>query len=472
MLERKFAPEFEQAVELQAKSLSEPPVLEPARPEVRDLRALLWSSIDNEGSLDLDQIEYAEQLPGGEIRVMVGIADVDAFVPKGSPIDEHAYANCTSIYTGIETFPMLPEKLSTDLSSLKQDEERLAIVADINVMPDGSVRTSDVYRAVVLNRAALAYPMVGKWLDKGGSAPERIMEVPGLADQLMLQAEVKKRLHDLRAEHGALALHTIEARTVADSGRVIDLEVVEPNAARDIIENLMIAANVVVSDFLEAKRCPALRRVIKSPDRWDKIVEVARSNGVALPEQPDSRALSQFLLARKAADPLHYPDLSLTVVKLLGTGEYAVHVPGREDSGHFALAVHDYTHATAPNRRYADLVIQRLVKAVLAGKPAPYSLADLETVSLHCTRREHEAKKVERTMRKIAAAVLLSGRIGEKFDGIVTGVTDGGTFVRLLKPPAEGRIIKGEKGLDIGDKVKLRLLAANPENAWIDFACL
>jgi exoribonuclease-2 len=470
MVEHKFSPDFDGSIAEQLKGLPDQQSALASCGELKDLRSLLWSSIDNDESLDLDQIEYAERLPNGDIRLMVGIADVDAYVKKDSAIDKHAFANTTSVYTGVETFPMLPEQLSCDITSLKQDEDRAAIVIDMTVTPGGEVSNSQVCRALVRNHAKLAYPMVGKWLDGGGKAPNRIAQVPGLVEQLLIQNEARERLHDLHKEHGALNLQTIEARPVATDGKIIDLEVVEPNPARDIIENLMISANIIVSQFLEAKGIPSIRRVVRTPERWPRIVEVARSYGEDLPVEADAQALATFLLKRKAADPVRFPDLSLTIVKLLGAGEYVVQIPGKQDLGHFALAVHDYTHATAPNRRFSDLVTQRLIKAVIAGQPVPYSVDELDAVARQCTEREGESKKVERTMRKVAAAVLLSDHIGEWFEGIVTGVTPGGTYVRLFKPPAEGRVVQGEHGLDVGDKVKLRLLSTDPENAWIDFA--
>lgn len=470
MLALKFVPDFDRAIQEAAQTLSDVNGIKGLK--LPDLRHLLWSSIDNDESLDLDQIEYVEQKDNGDIRVMVGIADVDSYVSKGSPIDLRAYANTTSVYTGVVTYPMLPERLSTDITSLKQDEDRLAIVVDMTVEKDGSVTRGEIYRALVRNHAKLAYPMVGKWLESGGRAPNRIKMVPGLAEQILLQNEARERLHDLHVEQGALNLQTIEARPVTTDGNVIDLELVEPNPARDLIENFMVAANTVVSQYLEGKGLASLRRVVRTPERWSKIVDVASEYGFRLPEQPDVKSLSLFLAERKKADPVRFPDLSLTVVKLLGSGEYAVHVPGKQDEGHFALAVHDYTHATAPNRRYPDLVTQRLIKSVIDGSPSPYTVDELEAVAKQCTERESAAKKVERVMRKVAAAVLLSHRIGDRFEGIVTGVTNGGTYVRLFKPPAEGRIVRNERGLDVGDRVRLQLVSTDPTNAWIDFACL
>ncbi len=470
MLERGFQPDFEAGVAGEVQALDRGTTLASDGEGLRDLRSLLWSSIDNQESRDLDQIEYAERLPNGDIRVMVGIADVDAFVPKGSEIDRHAFENTTSVYTGVITYPMLPDELSYGLTSLLDDEDRRAIVIDMVVTDDGSIKDSDIYPATVRNHAKLAYDFVGKWLESGRRPPGKISSIDGLEQQLLLQDEARQRLEALRESFGTLRLQTIEARTVASDGQVIDLELVEENPARGLIEHLMIAANVEVSRFLESRGLPSLRRVVRTPERWDKIVELARSHGFDLPANADTRALARFLTERKREDPVRFPDLSLTVVKLLGNGEYTVQLPGHPDQGHFALALHDYTHATAPNRRYPDLVTQRLLKAVMAGQPPPYSVDELEAVASHCSEREDAAKSVERTMRKVAAAVLLSHRIGEKFDGIVTGVTNKGTFARLFRPPAEGRIVQGEQGLKVGDKVRLRLVSVDADQAWIDFA--
>jgi exoribonuclease-2 len=470
MLEHEFLPDFGQAEMMEIQALLAATPLERTGAERRDLRDLLWSSIDNDESLDLDQIEYCEQLPGGDIRIMIGIADVDSFVAKGSAVDLHAYANTTSVYTGVETFPMLPAELSTDKTSLKQGEDRKAVVVDLVLAPDGAVKQNEIYAALVRNQAKLAYPLVGNWLANGGRAPARIRKIPGLERQLAIQNEARQRLHSRHQNFGQLNLQTVEARPVVQGEKVIDLELVEPNPARDIIERLMISANIVVSKFLEMKAVPSLRRVVKTPERWDRIVELAKIYGVHLPASPSVKDLQHFLAGRKQADPLRFPDLSLTVVKLLGAGEYVVKRPGCSEPGHFALAIHDYAHSTAPNRRYPDLVTQRLLKACLAGKPCPYTVLELEAVARQCTGMEKEAKKVERTMRKIAAADFLSTRIGEVFEGVVTGVTNGGTYARLFRPPAEGRIVKGERGLDVGDEVRLRLVSTDPANAFVDFA--
>ncbi len=402
---------------------------------------------------------------------MVGIADVDAFVPKGSAIDKHAAENCTSVYAGVKTFPMLPEELSTDLTSLNASQDRLAVVTELVVSPDGSVKGQDVYRALLKSRAKLSYEEVGSWLDGKSPTPATVKTVPGLEAQILLQFESAKDLGEMRRQHGALELGTIQSTPVVNElGKVTELAVVEENGARDLIANFMIAANVAMAEFLEAKGGPSLRRVVRTPKYWSRIVEIAADLGEQLPATPDSRALADFLARRKVADPIHFPDLSLAVVKSLGPGEYTVDLPGTSSEGHFGLAVQDYTHSTAPNRRYADLITQRLVKTALAKAPSPYTAEELKAIAERCTEREDAARKVERKMRKVAAAILLKDRIGEKFDAIVTGVTPKGTFARVLAPPVDGRVTRGERGMRVGEKVRVRLLSVDPERGFIDFA--
>jgi exoribonuclease-2 len=470
MIEEGFLPDFSGAVKLEVAALASKPPHSSA-PDVRDLRALIWSSIDDSRSRDLDQVEYAEALANGDTRLLIGIADVDSFVPRGSATDAHAIENCTSVYAGVKTFPMLPEQLSTDLTSLVPGEDRSAVVTEMVVAPDGTVKTTDFYRALVHNHAKLSYQSVGDWLEGKASVPERIRDVPGLEAQIHLQDEIANRLGELRRQNGALELGTIQVTPVVDDqGKVKELQVIEQNSARDLIANFMIAANVEMAEFLEMKGGPSLRRVVRTPKYWSRIVEIAADLGEKLPITPDSRALADFLARRKKADPLHFPDLSLAVVKSLGPGEYTVQGAGEEGEGHFGLAVQDYTHSTAPNRRYADVVTQRLVKAALAGKPTPYTVAELKRIAEQCTDREDAARKVERKMRKVAAAILLKDRIGEKFEAIVTGAAEKGTFARTLKPPVDGRVVRGEDGLRVGDKVKVRLLSTDPERGFIDFA--
>lgn len=469
LIENGFDPDMESDVQQQVASLPGP-----ASPNgVRDLRALLWSSIDNTESLDLDQIEVAEALPDDSIRVLVGIADVDALVPKGSPVDRHADGNATSVYTGVKVFPMLPERLSTNLTSLAKDGDRVAIVVETVVAPNGDVVKYDVYHALVRNQAKLAYNDTGDWLDNDKSGrvqpPEAVAKTPGLGAQLRLQHEAAKRLKAERERNGALDLDTIEATPVAKNGRVVDLELTHKSAARDLIEDFMIASNVAIAKWLEAKGRSGIRRIVREPERWNRIVQLAAQYGEKLPAEPDSPSLARFLAKRRAADPLRFPDLSLAIVKLMGPGAYALDLPGKDPGGHFGLAAHDYTHATAPNRRYADLVTQRLVKAALDGAPAPYADTDLGEIAAHCTEREDAARKVERTMRKIGAALMLADHIGERYDAIVTGRSEKGTYVRLLHPPAEGRVVRGENGMDVGDRVKVKLVHTDPEKGWIDF---
>jgi len=436
---------------------------------VKDLRSLLWSSIDNVESLDLDQLEYCEPGQSQEINVKVAIADVDSFVPKKSWPDQHAVHNGTSVYTGVEIFPMLPDRLSTDLTSLKAGEDRLAVIIEFSVLPDGSVRPGEVYRAFVSNKAKLVYEEVGDWLEGNMDMPHSVLGVPGLEEQLRLQNKASQSLRRFRMEQGALELETIEAKPVMRDGTLAGLAVQRKNLARCLIENFMIAANVTMMNFLEKAGIPVIQRVVRTPEKWDRIMDVAAAHNERLPLKPDSKALSQFLIRQKESDPEHFPDLSLTIVKLLGAGEYIVLEPGKPPYGHFGLAVMDYTHATAPNRRYVDVIIQRLVKSVLEGKSAPYPLKELTDLSLWCTDRDKAAQKVERFMRKAAAAVLLGGQIGKSFDAIVTGASEKGTYARIISPPAEGRIVRGEKGLLVGQKVRVRLAAANPYKGYIDF---
>ena len=470
MIEEGFVPDFPSTALSEVRAIVANPALAVDQ-SVKDLRGLLWSSIDNKTSRDLDQVEYAEALSGGDTRLLIGIADVDALVPKDSAIDEHAAANCTSVYTGVRTYPMLPEELSTDLTSLNPGEDRLAVVTEMVLAADGTVKSMDIYRATLNNHAKLAYEAVGEWLDGKAGVPPSVAAVPGLEAQLRLQFESAKDLGEIRKQHGALELGTIQASPVVDDhGKVLELAVVEENGARDLIANFMIAANVAMAQFLEAKGGPTLRRIVRTPKYWSRIVEIAGELGTKLPVTPDSRALADFLATRKKADPLHFPDLSLAVVKSLGPGEYAAQMPGDEGEGHFGLAVQDYTHSTAPNRRFADLVTQRLVKAALESEPVPYPFADLKRIAEHCTERDAAARKVERKMRKVAAAVMLRDRIGEEFNAIVTGVTPKGTFARVLVPAVDGRVMRGERGLRVGEKVRVRLIAADPKRGFIDFA--
>jgi exoribonuclease-2 len=463
-------PDFPSDVEQEARAVVRSDLRAAPGPGVRDLRGLLWSSIDNEESRDLDQVEYSERLAGGGWRVLVGIADVDAFVARGSAIDRHAAVNTVSVYTPVVIFPMLPEQLSTGATSLLEGEDRLAVVVELAVTGGGEIASKEAYRAVVRNRAKLVYDSVGAWLEETAPAPPAFARVPGLEAQLRMQDELARALRELRRQHGALELETVESVPLVSGDKVVGLDVRRHNRAQDIIESLMVAANTAMAEFLESRGAPSLRRVVRAPERWPRIVETAQALGERLPEAPDPRALADFMSRRRAVDPAGYAELSLSILKMLGPGEYMVEAPGLNQEGHFGLAVHDYTHSTAPNRRYPDLVTQRCLKSAASGAPAPYTREELEAVAERCNRMESAARKVERLMRKSAAAVLLSEHIGETFDAVVTGANEKGTFVRLIHPPADGRVVRGEAGLDVGDHVRVRLLNTEPERGFIDFA--
>ncbi|TMA54141.1 MAG: RNB domain-containing ribonuclease [Deltaproteobacteria bacterium] len=465
MIERGFEPDFPADAIRQVAALSGPA----ADGAVRDLRALAWASIDNDDSRDLDQLTVAEELPGGAVRVLVAIAEVDSTVGKGSPVDRHARRNTTSVYTAARIFPMLPEKLSTDLTSLAAHEERLAVIIEFVVNDAGSIGSSDVYRARVRNQAKLAYGSVGAWLAGEGPMPPAMAAAQGVDVQIRLQDRVAQTLAQRRHEHGALDLEVLEPRAVMSDGDVVDLRQQQRNRATQLIEDFMIAANGVTARYLQAKGFPTLRRVVRSPERWDKLRSFAAGFGDALPGTPDAKALADFLVRRRTGDRLRFPDLSLSVVKLLGRGEYVVQLPGGPAAGHFGLAVSDYVHSTAPNRRFPDLVTQRLVKAALNGGRSPYDDDELAALATHCTEQEDAANRVERQVRKSAAALLLRSRIGEPFDAIVTGASEKGTWVRVLQPPVEGKLVHGHDGLDVGDRVGVRLVSVNVERGFIDF---
>jgi len=467
MIDRGLEPDFAPDAERQLDGIDSA-----AKPsaDVRDMRDMLWCSIDNDDSRDLDQLTVAEQLPDGNVRAIVAVADVDAVVKKGTPIDEHARHNTTSVYTAAKIFPMLPEKLSTGLTSLNDGEERVAMIIDMKVSPDGNVVSGDVYRGLVLNKAKLAYDSVGMWLQKEADAPEKVTAVKGLAENLQLQDKIADAMRENRHEHGALDLETIEPRAVLKDGDVVDLRLDARNNAKNLIEDFMIAANGVTARFLSAKNFPALRRVVRSPERWDRIEQIAAEHGEHLPPEPDAPALEAFLVRMRKQDPTRFPDLSLAIVKAMGAGEYVVELPGQTPIGHFGLAVKDYTHSTAPNRRFPDLIAHRLVKAALAGGTPPYDAAELGALADHCTKAEDAANKVERQVRKSAAAYVLKNRIGEKFDGIVTGASEKGTWVRVFHPPVEGKVVHGADGLDIGHKVRVKLVDVNVDRGFIDFA--
>lgn len=468
MLARGFEPNFPPGTQQQLAAIkAHPPALTPSE-KVRDLRELLWSSIDNDTSKDLDQIEVAERLPDGGTKVMIGIADVDAFVAKDSPIDQHAEKEATTVYTGISIFPMLPLELSTGASSLLPDVDRPAVVTEFVVDGKGALGSSNVYRALVRNKAQLTYNAVGAWLEGRGAAPPKVAASADLQAQLKLQDEVAQTLRKLRYENGALNLETEEVIPLLLDEKVTGVATVEKNRATELIEDFMIAANGVVARLLE--KVSSLRRIVRTPEHWDGIVRLAAAQGDKLPSEPDSKALNDFLLKRKAADPDHFADLSLATIKLIGPGEYVLERPGDTAEGHFGLAVQDYTHSTAPNRRFADIVTQRLIKSLLDGKPGPYTDNDLSAIAANCTQKGDAARKVERDMSKRLAAMAMMHRLGETFDAIVTGVTPKGTFVRVLQPHMEGLLAQGGQGLHVGDKVRAKLTRTDVQHGFIDFA--
>jgi VacB/RNase II family 3'-5' exoribonuclease len=469
MIEHGFQPDFPAGANAELSAIEAHPEL-PAAPGAQDLRSLLWSSIDNDTSKDLDQIEWAEQLPDGRIRVLVGVADVDARVSKGTVIDSHAKSETTSVYTGVVVFPMLPTELSEGITSLNENEDRVAIVVEYTVDATGTVADGKAYRALVRNRAQLAYPSVGAWLEGTGPAPAKVASSADLAAQLKLQDAAAQRMVDGRFQHGALDLETIETRPVMLDDQVVQIKSLEKNRATSLIEEFMVAANGVVARAFEQGGIASIRRIVRTPKRWDRIVEVAAGLGTTLPAEPDSKALNDFLLAQKKKDPDHFPDLSLTMVKLMGPGEYVLVKPNEVSPGHFGLAVQDYTHSTAPNRRFPDVIGQRILKAYIAKGAQPYSTDELSAMAARCTLMEDNARKVERDMQKRIAAVVLHPRIGQSFQAIVTGVNNYGTFVRTLDPHVDGMLVQGGKGLDVGDKVTVKLISTNPEKGFIDFA--
>ena len=467
MLDRGLLPDFSAEALAELGRLQVPAAI--AGEPVRDLRNLLWASIDNDDSRDLDQLTVAEVMPGGKIKILVAIADVDSLVKNGSAIDEHAQHNTTSVYTAAEIFPMLPEKLSTYLTSLNFNEDRLSMVVDMVVGADGSLQDSNIYRAWVRSQAKLAYNRVAAWLEQNGIISEAMVAVKGLDENLRMQDRAAQSMKNFRHSRGALSLETIEAKAVFDGDQLRALEIEEKNRAKEIIEEFMIAANGVVARYLSARKFLSIGRVVRTPKRWDRIVEIAGEHKFRLPDIPDPKALEEFLVKEKVADPLHFPDLSLAVIKLLGSGEYTAELPEENAPGHFGLATKDYVHSTAPNRRYPDLLTQRLLKAALEGKPVPYSKEELDVLAVHCTEAEDAAKKVERQVGKSAAALLLQSRIGEQFDSIVTGAAAKGTWVRLLTIPVEGKLVAGFEGVDVGDRIRVQLTSVDVQRGFIDF---
>jgi exoribonuclease-2 len=468
MLERGLLPDFSAEALTELAGIPASAVTDGE--QVRDLRDLLWASIDNDDSLDLDQLTVAEAMPGDQVKILVAVADVDSIVKNGSAIDGHARHNTTSVYTAATIFPMLPEALSTNLTSLNFNEDRPAIVIEMVIGVDGSLQASDIYRARVRNHAKLAYNSVAAWLEGKGSVPDAVAAVNGLDENLRVQDRVAQSMKNLRHLHGALSLETVEAKPVFEGSEIRDLEVEKKNRAMELIEDFMIGANGVTARYLSSRKFPSLRRVVRTPKRWERIVELAKEHGFDLSNTPDSEGLEKFLVKEKAADPLRFPDLSLAIIKLLGPGEYVAELPGDTHTpGHFGLAVRDYAHSTAPNRRYPDLITHRLLKTAMAQHPVPYEKEDLEALGKHCTEQEDAARKVERQVGKAAAAMLLESRIGERFDAIVTGAAPKGTWARLLDPPVEGRVVHGFEGIDVGQRIRVQLVHTDVEQGFIDF---
>lgn len=470
MLARGFLVDFSPGAQADLAAISGPAM--PGRSDMRDLRSLLWCSVDNDDSLDLDQLTVAEGLPDGTIRVLVAIADVDALVTKGSAIDEHARHNTTSIYTAARIFPMIPERLSTDLTSLNHECDRQAVIVEMVIGEDGMLVKEDLFPALVRNQARLSYNAVALWLDGQGPMPAELAEVRGLDDKLRLQDQAAQRLKVRRHRNGALDFETRQARPVFTGDELSALQDDLKNRAKEIVEEFMIAANGVTARYLTGRQFPSIRREVRTPKRWERIVDLAAERGTTLPSEPNSKALESFLQASKGSDPLRFPDLSLSVIKLLGAGEYVADVPGDEDAGHFGLAVKEYTHSTAPNRRFPDLITQRLLKAAWDGRRCPYEAEELAALAKHCTQAENEAKKVERQVTKAAAALLLESRIGETFDALVTGASAKGTWVRLLEMAIEGRLSSGYAGVEVGQRVRVRLESTDARRGFIDFSLL
>lgn len=465
MLERGLQPDFSKEVLEQVEAIDGPA---PMPEGSQDLRALLWCSIDNDDSLDLDQLTFAKDNPDGTSTLWVAVADVDALVKKNTPIDLHAQTNTTSVYTPAKIFTMLPEKLSTNLTSLNEKEDRIAMVAKMEMSPEGLVVKGDIFQAIVHNHAKLSYRIIGAWLEGLSDVPEKVKQVPGLEMSLKCQSNAAQLLKYQRHLDGALTLESPEPEAKIENDQIV-LTLPLINKATQLIENFMIAANHVMALKLLECNIPSLRRVVRIPKYWDHIVQIAAEFGERLPEEPDSKALDDFLLKRKAADPKTFPDLSLTVIKLLGRGEYIVEKSGDKPTGHFGLAIRQYIHSTAPNRRYPDLISQRQYKACSKGDPNPYTLEELETLASYCTQQEDAATKVERQAKKSAGALLLYNKIGQSFDGIITGASDKGTWVRIFSPPIEGKLVQGFDGLGIGDRVKVKLMSVDVPKGFINF---
>ena len=454
MIERGLIPDFPPAVVKETEAMHE----EIAPSDLRDLRNYFFFSIDNEDSRDLDQLTFAEKN-----RVWIAIADVNAYVKRGSPTDGYARHNTTSVYTPARIFPMLPLKLSNGLTSLNEGEDRSAMVVEIDVDPDGKIALRDLYPALVRNHAKLAYPHVAEWLEKSVPLQKGSKE---LHDQLILQDELAQRMLSFRTSHGALSFETVELTAIMDEGIAIGLSERATNRALQLIENFMIAGNVAVTKFFMEKRLPIVRRIVRTPKRWDRIVWLAQSLGTRLPPKPDGKALRDFLLKEHQIHHDQFPDLSLAMIKLLGRGEYVLGTPG--GGGHFDLALRDYAHTTAPNRRYPDLIMQRILRAHFFSQPAPYPDSELIKIAKRCTDKEEDAVKVERRLIKCAAAMTLEHRVGEQFFGMVTGAGRKGSWVRLDHPRIEGKLMRSDH-VDVGDHVKVKLVFIDVRKGHIDF---
>lgn len=466
MIERHLLPDFPLEVLKECEHLKS--AAQPESSAIKDMRQLLWFSLDNDNSRDLDQITYAEVIDGG-FKILVAVADVDSLVKKNSAIDSYARQNTTSVYTPTKIFTMLPEKLSTDLTSLNEGEDRLAIVAEMGVQKEGTLSAASIYRAYVKNQAKLAYNSVSDWLDHLAPPPEKVKDNPALGEQIRLQDSIAHILREYRHKFGALTLETIEPSAIVENQMVIDVVSEPKNRGKNLIEDFMIAANRSSVNFLVSHQSPSIRRVVRTPKRWDRIVQIALKYGTVLPSEPDAKALESFLKERFLVDRLHFPDLSLTIIKLLGRGEYIVEYPGEEPIGHFSLAVKGYTHSTAPNRRFPDLLTQRLLKAILENQPLPYSKKELEHLARHCSEKEDDADKVERKLKKSATCLLLTSKIHQEFDALVTGAAAKGTWVRIFHPPVEGKLIKGFEHVDVGDSIRVKLISVDVEKGFIDF---
>jgi exoribonuclease R len=490
-----FKPEFGRDVQEQVSEIERDIAHWGDAKSAADLRGLGWSSIDNDTSKDLDQIEVAERVPTG-IRLHIAIGDVAAAVEKGSPIDEHAQNQTQTIYTAVKNFPMLPLELSAGLTSLNENEDRLAILMSFTVASNGELLDETVSRSWVRNRAQLAYSRVGPWLDAGGNDPKNVVNLRSdsarehdsdeaastrmdgdrnlradwLAEQLKLQDEATEALHRTRIAAGALDFHKAEAEPVLMDGHIASVHEVTQNRAMHLIEDLMVAANGVMARALRKGGRSGLQRVVKTPERWNRIVALAQRTGRTLPEQPDSVELNKFLQAQRESDPDHYPDLAVAVIKLMGPGEYMLMRADDDPTGHFGLAARDYTHSTAPNRRFPDLVTQRILHAMMDDAPPPYTDGELAAIAQHCNEADKALRKIERRMQKRVAAVAMSGHVGEDFKAVVTGSSDKGVYARVIEPPFEGRVVEGEYGLDVGDVVRVKLIHTDPARAFIDLA--